>query len=121
MRKPKTAKTEIIRLIQTTWRETKRGKSVGTDEQREVLAAIKDTLDFLGVVDELRGDCHKKVFINRHLSLNDKLTQRQIANRYHMCVDSVGDYCSMHLKVFEEYLKKAKKSRDSLTMQNREK
>lgn len=43
MRKQLSTKTQMIHMIEITWRETKKGKEIQNEEQAEIIAAIDGT------------------------------------------------------------------------------
>lgn len=104
MRKAKKETTKLIHLIEETWSETKKGRTIQTLEQAEVIAAIAGTLYFLEMFDAVRGENHKTYFMKSYLSLHNNMSQTQLSNAYCICRDSVSAYCAMYLKVFERNL-----------------
>lgn len=101
MRKPKKDTTEWIHLIEKTWSETQKGRTIKTKEQAEIVGAINGTLYFLELLDEVRGENHKTYFIKKYLSLHNNMSQARLSSEYCICRDSVSAYCAMYLKIFE--------------------
>lgn len=110
MRKTMSEKTRLIHLLENTWENTKEGTIINTVEEREVVNAIFDTLYILEVMDNVKHENHKMYFVKRYLSHRNNMSQLQMAMKYHICRDSVSDYCKMYLKIFLECLKKAKEN-----------
>ena len=75
MRKPKRKKTVLENLIRKVWRDTKKGKSIATDEQATVIVAIALTLNHFEEEDRLHNTIHAKIFTTVYLA-NSPLTQK---------------------------------------------
>jgi hypothetical protein len=105
----KRSKTKSEQVIETVWRGTKKGTDIQTQAEKEVIFAIDGTLFFLDVYDHTKGTKHKNFFKKRYLSLHNKMTQTEISSKLNICRETIGDYCSMYIYVFEKCLAIARK------------
>ena len=108
MRKPKTKRTELIHLLENTWKDSKKGQDIQTDKQREVIIALNCTLFYLELLDKIRGENHKIYFMKRHLSTSNNMSQIQISNVFGVCRDSISVYCAMYIDIFEYCLERVR-------------
>lgn len=108
MRKAKKRKTELIHTIRKVWRDTEKGKKIRTQEEWAYIIAITGTLFYLDIFDALKTDRQKEYFVCSYLSTFNNKTHVQLSLIYHISEDTISDYCSMHMEVFEECLSFAK-------------
>ena len=101
-RQVKRRKTVLEKCIKTIFRRTKKGGSVTTQEEKDVVLAIDITLFFLRVFDRMNLTRHKDYFIKRYLSLHNNMTQTELAAKTGECEDVIGDYCKKYIEVFNE-------------------
>lgn len=108
MRKIKKRKTKLIHEIRQTWKNTDKGKNIHTKEEWEIILAICGTLFYLELFDALKKDRQKEYFIKSHLSTFNNMSNVQLSQMYKICADTISDYCSMHIEVYEECLRISK-------------
>lgn len=108
MRKIKRRKTQLIHSIREIWQSTERGKEIKTREELEFTLAIMCTLIYLDIFDAIKTDRQKELFKKSHLSTYNNKSNVQLSLIYNICEDTISDYCSMHIKIFEQSLAIAK-------------
>lgn len=104
MRKSRNRKTELIHNIRRVWQDTDKGKKIRTQEEFETTLAIMGTLFYLDIFDVLKVDRQKEYFKSSHLSTYNNKTQVQLSLIYNISKDTISDYCSKHIEIFEECL-----------------